>query len=223
MVTAPCQPGQKRAKEKCELQARLRSREVPDPPFSAEPNTISDATPLLLACQKSVHSFNVSLPLTTRSAASGTPSIEEWLCVMHTSHSTHSTSRPCFNNQELGVLPKCGLARREVLGQIGECSSSHEGLPRSSGSWSGFWGDVAPHFHSFPLLLPGEPRVWWRSKKCCQKKGSVALFLWWGESFAVLSGQTSTSTYCTSTTFPGQWAQPQGARVQEAFGQCFQT
>lgn len=95
--------------------------------------------------------------------------------MMHTSHSTHSTSRPCFNNQELGVLPKCGLARREVLGQIGECSSSHEGLPRSSGSWSGFWGDVAPHFHSFPLLLPGEPRVWWRSKKCCQKRGSVVL------------------------------------------------
>lgn len=76
-MTAPCQPGQKCAKEKCELQARLQSREVPDPPFSAEPNTISDATPLLLACQKSVHSFNVSLPLTTRSAASGTPSIEE--------------------------------------------------------------------------------------------------------------------------------------------------
>lgn len=74
---APCQPGQKCVKEKCELQVRLRSSKVPDPPFSAEPNTVSDARALLLACQKSVYSFNVSLPHTTRSAASGTPSIEE--------------------------------------------------------------------------------------------------------------------------------------------------
>jgi len=94
-------------------EATERSK-VPGPPFSAKPDAVGDARALLGACQESVHSFSVSLPHTTRSAANGTPSIEKGSSTMHVSHSTHSTSRPFFNSQELNVLSKCRLATRVV-------------------------------------------------------------------------------------------------------------
>lgn len=49
------------------------SSKVRHPPFSAKPNAVGDARALLRACQKSVRSFRVSLPHTTRLAANGTP------------------------------------------------------------------------------------------------------------------------------------------------------
>lgn len=124
------------------------SNKVPHLPFSAKPNAAGDARAVLRACQKSVHSFNVSLPHTTHSAANGTPSIEKWSSVMHVSHSTHNISNLFTNSWELNVFSKYRLATgggaelRWPWGSLGKGGTGGEDPLAAPGLQKGAEGDL---------------------------------------------------------------------------------